>query len=120
MPFEKGVSGNPNGRPPKKRTLTALLERTGNTKKVYSKGVAPRRLLADLLWQAAVTGEVAFPGDEKVSKLDAQDWIGVVKFIYQHIDGPPKNEVDVTTNGETLPGGAVIVVLPDNGRNDRD
>lgn len=118
--WQKGTSGNPNGRPKKGRTLTAILERTGNTKKMYSGDIAPRRLLANLLWQAAVSGEVTFPGDNEATPLDMQDWIGVVKFIYQHIDGPPKNELDVTTNGKDFPNSSVVVILPDNARNDRD
>ena len=88
--------------------------------KVYSNGIAPRRLLANLLWQAATTGVVTFPGHEKVTVLEMQDWIGVVKFIYQHIDGPPKSELDVTSKGDALSGAMVTVVLPDNARNDRD
>lgn len=99
MAWKKGESGNPNGRPQKNRTLTAILERTGGGKKVYSNGQTPRKLLAELLWQAATTGEVTFPGDETATSLDMQDWIGVVKFIYQHIDGPPKSEVDVNHAG---------------------
>lgn len=117
--WSKGQSGNPNGRPPKNRALTTILEKAGGRKKVYS-AVAPKRLVAELLWQAASTGEVTFPGETDAVKLDIEDWIGVVKFIYQHIDGPPKNELDVTTNGNDLPGAGVVVILPDNGRQDRD
>lgn len=102
MTFRKGESGNPKGRPPKHRQLTAILEKAGNAKKVYGDGVAPKKLLAELLWQAAATGTVTFPGDTDATKLDMQDWIGVVKFIYSHIDGPPKTEVDITSAGEQL------------------
>lgn len=107
MPFKKGESGNPSGRPLKNRTLTAILERAGGRKKVYSPDVAPRRLVAELLWQAAATGVVTFP-DGTIRAFDAQDWMGVVKFIYQHIDGPPKSEVDITSNGETVEALAYI------------
>ena len=32
MTFKPGQSGNPNGRPPKSRALTALLEKAGGRK----------------------------------------------------------------------------------------
>ncbi len=115
MAWKKGESGNPNGRPPKNRTLTAILEKAGNSKR---DGVAAKRKLAELLWEGATTGKVTF--DEAPKPLDAQDWLSLSKFIYQHIDGAPKNELDVTTNGNDLPGAGVVVVLPDNGRQDRD
>lgn len=121
MAWKKGESGNPKGRPPKKRTLSEILEKVGNTKlNALGEQVASKKLLAALVWQAATMGAVMFPGQEKAMVLESQDWLGVVKFLYGQIDGPPKNEVDVTTNGNDLPGVGVVVVLPDNGRNDRD
>lgn len=103
--WEKGQSGNPKGRPPKNRALTAILERTGNVKReVKGKPVSAKRLLAQLLWEAATTGRVTFPDETDAKQLDQQEWIGVVKFVYQHIDGPPKAEVDITSDGEKVEG----------------
>lgn len=100
--WKKGESGNTKGRPPKKRTLTEILEKAGNAKQeVGGDSFAAKKLLADLLWQAATTGTVTFP-DGTVRALDVQDWMGAVKFIYQHIDGPPKAELDITSDGESF------------------
>ena len=58
MGFKKGQSGNAKGRPPKNRTLTAILEKAGNTKHVVGgKPVAAKKLMADLLWETTLTPE---------------------------------------------------------------
>jgi len=36
----------------------------------------------------------------------------MVKFIYQHIDGPPKSEIDITSAGKELKG--YVMVSPDD------
>lgn len=91
--WQKGQSGNPNGRPPKKRQLTEILERAGNAKS--PNGVAAKKQLADMLWQAVLTGRVIFD-DGTIMALKTEDWIAVNKFIYQQIDGPPKPEIEIS------------------------
>lgn len=34
--------------------------------------------------------------------VSPRDWLDVVKFIYTQIDGPVKQELDVTSNGNTI------------------
>lgn len=102
MPFKKGQTGNPNGRPVKNRALTQILETAGNTKIEYGdKATTRKRVLSQLLWQVATTGKAQFP-DGTALEVAPQDWFGVVKFLYTHIDGPAKTELDVTSNGETI------------------
>ena len=102
MPFQKGQSGNPSGRPPKSRALTAILEKAGGrTLEVDGKRVAGRRLVARYLWEAATTGTVTMV-DGKALKLSPRDWLDVVKWLYSQIDGPPKQEMDVTTDGKAF------------------
>ena len=64
-----------------------------------------KRVLARMLWQAATQGYVEFPpgpDDEKMHLPVGRDWLGIVRFLYQHIDGPPKSELDITTGGAPL------------------
>lgn len=95
MPWASGTSGNPKGRPPKSRALTTILEKAGN--RTYKpegadKGTARKKLLAEMLWGAAVTGCVTFP-DGRSETLESSDWLNVVQFLYKHVDGPPKSSL---------------------------
>lgn len=95
----KGVSGNPNGRPPKNRALTEILEKAGAVGlDVNGQRVSGKRLLASLLWEGATTRRVTFPGGE-VCTLGIDDWLGLAKFIYQQVDGPPKQNLELAGPG---------------------
>jgi len=97
--FRPGQSGNPNGRPTKKRALTEILERAGAaTVLVDGKKITGKHLVARLLWQAATTATVQFP-DSVPMGVALEDWIAIVKFIYTQVDGPPKSEMDITSDG---------------------
>jgi len=60
-----------------------------------------------MLWELATTGWATFPDGSQL-KCSPSDWLGVVKFLYGQIDGPPKTEMDLTTGGEPLP----VIILP--------
>ena len=100
--WKKGESGNPKGRPPKSRALTAILEKGGaKTVEHNGKRISGKRLIAQLIWELAEKGKIELDGHEiKVSSV--REWADIVKWIYSHIDGPPKGELDITTGGDKL------------------
>ena len=103
MPFVKGQSGNPAGRPPKDRALTEILEKAGNkTLIVGDKKVSRSKFLANAIWQAVTEKHIDMPDGTQMD-VGPDDWWDAVQFIYKHIDGPPKQAVDLTSGGEKLP-----------------
>ena len=102
MPFQPGQSGNPKGRPKKKRALTDVLERAGSkTVEVDGKKVSGKNLVARMAWELVTTGRVSLP-DGRTLVADLDDLMSAVKWIYSQVDGPPKQEMDVTSDGEKL------------------
>ncbi len=100
--FQPGVSGNPKGRPPKKRTLTNLLEKVANRKfTAEGEEIAAKQLFAAHIWEGLATGKITFP-DSSILQLDSTSYINLAKFALGQIDGPPKAEMDVTTEGKAL------------------
>ncbi len=67
--------------------------------------------MARFLWELASTGQATFP-DGKVLVFSPDAWFDVVKFLYQHIDGPPKAEMDITSGGGPIAFREIIVELP--------
>jgi hypothetical protein len=102
MPFRKGQSGNPNGRPPNERVLTKILERAlSKTEERDGSRVARKRIMADMAAEAVINGKVTFP-DGAVLELGPKEWVDFVQWVYKHVDGPPRQEVDMTSGGQPI------------------
>jgi hypothetical protein len=85
-----GKTNNPNGRPPKSKALTNMLETAlGKTRLYNGKVISGKKILAELVSSAVVTGRVQFPDDTEISIISVKDWIEFVKWIYERVDGKP-------------------------------
>lgn len=116
MALPKGRTNNPAGRPPKSRALTAFLEQAGNRMvEVEGKRVAGKRLVADFVWEALTTGSVLM-ADGYAMHFDAKEWAALAKWVYGQVDGPPKQDVDITSGGESL----TFTIQIDRAGDDRD
>jgi hypothetical protein len=78
MPFSKGQSGNPGGRPRKGKTLTEALKKALNAK--AEDGKKKREKLAETLLDLAIT-------DRNVAAL---------KYVFDRLDGRPVESVEVS------------------------
>ena len=115
MPGVPGRTNNPNGRPPKSKSLTTVLDKAlGRTLEVDGRKVSGKRVLANLVAEALTTGRFKFPGDETVSVISVKDWIEFAKWAYQYLE-PPAQRVE--TSG---PGGGAIEVIHVKPRVDDD
>lgn len=97
MPFVKGQSGNPNGRPKKEHSLTQILEKLGELSDVTYNGakVSRKQALAEAIWQKAITDKD----------------MAAIKYIYDRIDGQPVSILEMSG-----PGGGPIDILTDEER----
>lgn len=96
MPFKKGQSGNPKGRPPKNRAWTAILERSGSKTVLGPDGkrISRKRFLAECIMQAITTGKVEFVDGGFIATDSFKEWADFAKWIYTHIDGPAKQQLE--------------------------
>lgn len=91
--FPPGNNANPDGRPPKNRALTEILEAAGDHTVTDPDGkrIARKRFIARALWEAITEGKTTLVGNT-VLEVAPTDWFGLVKFLYSHIDGPPPSK----------------------------
>lgn len=81
--FKKGEVTNPNGRPPKEWTMTALYKQAGEESD--ETGEPRNKIVARILWKKASEGDVV-----------------AIKELNNRIDGMPKQTTDITTGGDKL------------------
>jgi hypothetical protein len=101
MPWQKGQSGNPNGRPGRDRTLTALLQQAGG-KEVQRNGVPVVRQdeAIEHIWNLAAFGRTTFRGSKKPMVIGAMTYVELVKWIYTQIDGPVPTQLQHSSDPE--------------------
>ena len=98
MPYKKGQSGNPNGRPPKSKALTDLLRAELNKTMPYNGGkrnTAKKRVIAALVADVLTTGEATLPNGESL-KFSPRDWWHVVEWLHDRLDGKPTQKQEIT------------------------
>ena len=93
MPWEKGESGNPSGRPKKEYSVTALIRAKGEAIDPET-GQTRAEKLAALLWEIA-------EGKDKQA----------IQYLIDRLDGKPKERVE--QEGET-----VVRIVFDNDKDD--
>lgn len=64
----------------------ALGKRTAN-------GQPANKVIAALVTELVTTGSATLPNG-KVLEASPRDWIEAVKWVYAHVDGPPKTEIE--------------------------
>lgn len=103
MPTPKGISGNPNGRPPKERALTTRLALELSKLQELPDGtkVSGKVLLARMRVEAALTGRITLL-DGTTRELTTEQLVNEQEWIYRQVDGPPRAELDVTSGGGPL------------------
>lgn len=83
MPFVKGQSGNPNGRPKEENSITSMLRRYGSQKVVERKG-------------ETLTREQAIALDMWTEALDGNQ--RVREYIIDRLEGRPTQHTETVTH----------------------
>jgi hypothetical protein len=93
MPFAKGKSGNPSGRPKKEHSLTGILEKLGELADISMSGkkISRKQALAEAIWQKAIV----------------EKDMAAIRYIYDRIDGQPV----ATQNIGGADGGALEILI---------
>ena len=101
IPFQKGVSGNPKGRPRKEVCITTWLKEFADksiTAPIDAKNLTYAQAAALSAWKAAAKGDLP-----------------EYNFIIERIEGKSLTTVDVTSKGEALKSNNFIFTLKFDG-----
>jgi hypothetical protein len=103
MPLPKGRTNNPGGRPPKERALTRCMAAELAKLQTLPDGthVSGKVLLARMRVEAALTGQLTLL-DGTTRELTTEQLVNEQEWIYRQVDGPPRAELDVTSEGKAL------------------
>lgn len=106
--WKPGQSGNPNGRPKKKRALTQALDASLSKTITLPDGtkINGKRYLAKLAFDAITTGEIVLANNNKIV-LSPEDMLMFWKFYFSQIDGPPPQGLEHSG----LDGDAIRVLI---------
>jgi len=104
MGWKPGESGNPNGRPLGGEALTEILRFFADDQINFSPGthrVEKKIILARMIWDSLIWGKVEFP-DGRVIELEVNEWMNVVKWLYNRTDGMPPQAIDLSGSLQTV------------------
>ncbi len=145
MPFTKGQSGNPKGRPPKSRALAELLSKHASRKMDMGEGekTTAKEVFAAKVLEGLTRGVISYPPVKRIQEktrtvngrevvelveveephqlvLDASDFIALARLLLTHLDGPVRageTTVTVSQSGAQQAGNsATINIYPVAGR----
>lgn len=88
---------------PKKsgRAMTQILSEAGNMADMIpmpdgQRILTKKEIIARAVWQAITEGRVILPVSGVTMTIGARDWLDMVKWVYNHIDGPARIENELT------------------------
>jgi hypothetical protein len=74
-----------------KRTIAHLIREAGKGDlfvEAMAKNMPYQNYLAIMLWDAVTEGEFLLADGRKIQISEFKDWLDLVKFMAQHVDGP--------------------------------
>lgn len=96
MPFAKGESGNPSGRPKVGQALSDCLRQIGGAN-LGRKKQSHNEVLAKATWQLVTEGKTTLPSGQVISLDGFADWFQLIKWIADRSDGRPFQQIDEAT-----------------------